>query len=69
MSETLEQYRKGYNDLIGALEKEPSGDHKAFLKAVLQRMHDEIIKASNLEDEGKDATKVFDRIDLLFNRL
>lgn len=71
MNQTLEHYRQQHNDLITALEKEPAGDNKARLHEVIRKMHDEIIRASNMIDEKRpqrEIDRVFERIDKLFNQ-
>jgi hypothetical protein len=69
MNSTLEHYRQVHNDLRTAIENEPAGDVKANIVRIADRMRDEIIRASNLIDDGKSADKVFERIDKLFNKL
>lgn len=69
MNATLEHYRQVHNDLRTAIENEPAGDVKANIVRIADRMRDEIIRASNLIDDGKSADKVFERIDKLFNKL
>lgn len=69
MNQTLEHYRQVHNDLRTAIENEPAGDVKANIVRIADRMRDEIIRASNLIDDGKSADKVFERIDKLFNKL
>ena len=71
MNSTLEHYRQVHNDLRTAIENEPAGDVKANIVRIADRMRDEIIRASNLIDDGhpEKADKVFERIDKLFNKL
>jgi hypothetical protein len=69
MSADLEHYMRAHNDLVTQIELEPPGDVKAHLKRIADKMRSELLLAANMEDEGNVATKVYDRIDKLFNRM
>ena len=63
MSKTLEYYREAHNELIGKLEVMPPSDKKYSLEWIVNQIRKEIILASNLEETGKSAEKVFSRLE------
>jgi hypothetical protein len=72
MRELLNRYEKGANNLSAAIEKEPAGDHRAWLQRVVEYVRKELTLATNMIEEKKparDVYKVFDRIDQAFNRI
>lgn len=72
MKKILEMYRKAHNDLVTAKDREPNGDHRAWLERVCEAVHKELVLAAGMIDEGKDNEaihRVFDRVDTAFNRI
>jgi hypothetical protein len=67
-SNRLNQEIGRYNDLIGEIEKLPSGDECSRLKGIAEQIRTEIIAADVHMQKGKSADRWIERIDKLLEQ-